>query len=260
VPTPLPGVVEGEDLWTLEVPPEPTQAVGFRWRVPLFIAGFVALFLIGVAVAMSGVGSWAFGWFQPTVRPTPAPVVVAPPWTPGVGPLERGLLLDSEPPQVVRWSPDGSAIAWVAFDAKRGVPVARTVAVLAQPAGYGQPEVLHPMPDWTRSPAGTELSASIAQGGLVLTRADGSTAGLVDLAGQYGYAEPRLPALSEAGGRVRVAFVATTPGAEEKPRATLHILDVTGLVGSGAGAVPVPGNPAPSEDGPQPSANPAMAP
>ena len=51
VPTPLPGVVDGEDLWTLEVLPEPPPVGGFRWRVPILIATAVLLFLAAIISA-----------------------------------------------------------------------------------------------------------------------------------------------------------------------------------------------------------------
>ncbi|MFK7927439.1 MAG: hypothetical protein AB8H79_04585 [Myxococcota bacterium] len=217
LPTPLPGVVDGDDPWADAAADLEAARRQQRGGIPAW-PFLVLLFSLGVVGSIGAT-------FYFTKEAPPEAVVVAPVWHPGDGALVRGMPVDGGLPQSLAWSPDGQTLAWSSFDGKRAVPRVQMVTIGDD---FGEIEDADRSPKWLDDVDRALFPASVEEDLVVLREPSGRVAGVIDLRGLLGLGEPRVPVTHTAGNRVRLAVVAQLPNEGALP--SLHIFDVTDLV------------------------------
>lgn len=216
LPTPLPGVVEGDDPWAGAAADLAAARRMRRPRMPLWPA-VVLLFVVGLTASIVATVYW-------TGEPDRVAVVVQPTWHPGDGALVRGMPIDGGTPQSLAWSPDGGQLAWSTFDGAR-TPITRIVPI---DEDFGEVEQLRRSPRWLSSTFEGAFRSSVEEDLVVVRRDDGSTAGVIDLRGLLGLVDAKVPVVHTSGDQIRLAVVARLPSAGALP--SLHVFDISTLV------------------------------
>lgn len=204
----------------MPLPPPPERPGGLASPAVLAIV-FVLLTLVGAGlgyVLFIGLPSGAPA--QPVDTAPPKPV-----WVAGTGPLVEGVSLPGEAPELLRWSPDGREVGWIALDRGGMQRVATTVPITDR---FGEFTTHKVAPDWLSGGTTDQTYVASVQHGVVLVAGPGAPDGrVVDVLGQLGLNQPSAPAIYHRGGRIWLALVGHR-GAPGAPY-SLHVVEITRL-------------------------------